>query len=163
MAESASVKLYNRDKADGYWIPTDTNLYASYIFKPNDTHISILDKIILHSSEFAADELDGGSACHLNLSEHLSQKQYEYLLKFMAKVGCKYVTFNIPNCECEECHFIAKQPFSKCPKCGSTHVSLWDRIIGYLTKISNWSAARQLEGSTRSRKNELEINIELAQ
>lgn len=162
-AESASVKLYNRDKADGYWIPTDTNLYASYIFKPNDTHISILDKIILHSSEFAADELDGGSACHLNLSEHLSQKQYEYLLKFMAKVGCKYVTFNIPNCECEECHFIAKQPFSKCPKCGSTHVSLWDRIIGYLTKISNWSAARQLEGSTRSRKNELEINIELAQ
>ena len=162
-AESASVKLYNRDKADGYWIPTDTNLYASYIFKPNDTHISILDKIILHSSEFAADELDGGSACHLNLSEHLNQKQYEYLLKFMAKVGCKYATFNIPNCECEECHFIAKQPFSKCPKCGSTHVSLWDRIIGYLTKISNWSAARQLEGSTRSRKNELEINIELAQ
>lgn len=162
-AESASVKLYNRDKADGYWIPTDTNLYASYIFKPNDTHISILDKIILHSSEFAANELDGGSACHLNLSEHLSQKQYEYLLKFMAKVGCKYATFNIPNCECEECHFIAKQPFSKCPKCGSTHVSLWDRIIGYLTKISNWSAARQLEGSTRSRKNELEINIELAQ
>lgn len=162
-AESASVKLYNRDKADGYWIPTDTNLYASYIFKPNDTHISILDKIILHSSEFAAGELDGGSACHLNLSEHLSQKQYEYLLKFMAKVGCKYATFNIPNCECEECHFIAKQPFSKCPKCGSTHVSLWDRIIGYLTKISNWSAARQLEGSTRSRKNELEINIELAQ
>ena len=129
-AESASVKLYNRDKADGYWVPTDTNLYASYIFKPNDTHISILDKIILHSSEFAADELDGGSACHLNLSEHLSQKQYEYLLKFMAKVGCKYATFNIPNCECEECHFIAKQPFSKCPKCGSTHVSLWDRIIG---------------------------------
>ena len=162
-AESASVKLYNRDKADGYWIPTDTNLYASYIFKPNDTHISILDKIILHSSEFAADELDGGSACHLNLSEHLSQKQYEYLLKFMAKVGCKYATFNIPNCECEECHFIAKQPFSKCPKCGSTHISLWDRIIGYLTKISNWSAARQIEGSTRSRKNELEINIELAQ
>lgn len=162
-AESASVKLYNRDKADGYWVPTDTNLYASYIFKPNDTHISILDKIILHSSEFAADELDGGSACHLNLSEHLSQKQYEYLLKFMAKVGCKYATFNIPNCECEECHFIAKQPFSKCPKCGSTHVSLWDRIIGYLTKISNWSAARQIEGSTRSRKNGLEINIELAQ
>lgn len=129
-AESASVKLYNRDKADGYWVPTDTNLYASYIFKPNDTHISILDKIILHSSEFAADELDGGSACHLNLSEHLSQEQYEYLLKFMAKVGCKYVTFNIPNCECDECHFIAKQPFNKCPKCGSTHVSLWDRIIG---------------------------------
>jgi anaerobic ribonucleoside-triphosphate reductase len=160
-AESASVKLYNRDKADGYWIPNDTNLYASYIFKPNDTHISILDKIILHSSEFAADELDGGSACHLNLSEHLSKKQYEYLLKFMAKVGCKYATFNVPNSECDDCGFIAKQPFSKCPKCGSTKVSLWDRIIGYLSKISNWSTARQIENKTRSRKFESDINKEL--
>lgn len=160
-AESASVKLYNRDKTDGYWVPDDTNLYASYIFKPNDTHISILDKIILHSSEFAADELDGGSACHLNLSEHLSKKQYEYLLKFMAKVGCKYATFNVPNSECDDCGFIAKQPFSKCPKCGSTKVSLWDRIIGYLSKISNWSTARQIENRTRSRKFESDIKEEL--
>ena len=57
--ESASIKLYNRDKKDGYWVPSDTNLYASYIFKPNDSEISILDKIYLHGKDFCGDNLDG--------------------------------------------------------------------------------------------------------
>ena len=36
-----------------------------------------------------------------------------------------------------------------CPKCGSTHVSLWDRIIGYLTKVKNWAEPRRIEQKTR--------------
>lgn len=147
--ESAAIKLYNRDKKDGYWVPSDTNLYASYIFKPNDPNISVLDKFILHGNEVCGDNLDGGSAAHINLSEHLSKEQYTKLLSFAAQVGCKYFTFNIPNCECEECGFIAKTPFDVCPKCGSQHVSLWDRVIGYLTKIKNWSSGRQQEQKTR--------------
>lgn len=147
--ESASIKLYNKDKKDGYWVPKDTNLYASYIFKPNDPDISILDKIYLHGRNFCGDNLDGGSSAHLNLDSHLSIEQYRKLLKYAAEVGCKYFTFNIPNCECDDCGFIAKQPFKECPKCGSTNVSLWDRVIGYLTKIKNWSAGRQIEQKTR--------------
>ena len=148
-AESLAVKNYNWDKADGYWVPEDTNLYASYIFKPNDKETSVLEKFILHGRDYIGDYLDGGSAAHINLSEHLSKAQYMRLLEFAAKNGCQYFTFNIPNCECDECGFIAKQPFDVCPKCGSTHVSLWDRIIGYLTKISNWSEGRQIEQKTR--------------
>ena len=147
--ESASIKLYNKDKKDGYWVPEDTNLYASYIFKPNDPDISILDKLYLHGRNFCGDNLDGGSSAHLNLDSHLSIEQYRKLLKYAAKVGCKYFTFNVPNCECDDCGFIAKQPFKECPKCGSTNVSLWDRVIGYLTKIKNWSAGRQIEQKTR--------------
>lgn len=147
--ESASIKLYNRDKSDGYWVPEDTNLYASYIFKPNDSNISILDKIYLHGRNFCGDNLDGGSSAHLNLDSHLSVEQYRKLLNYAAEVGCKYFTFNVPNCECEDCGFIAKQPFTKCPKCGSTNISLWDRIIGYLSKIKNWSIGRQKEQKTR--------------
>ena len=149
-AESAAIKNYNWDKADGYWVPSDTNLYASYIFKPNDPNISVLDKIILHGKNYIGDYLDGGSAAHINLSEHLSVEQYKKLLKFAAEEGCQYFTFNIPNCECENCGFIAKQPFEKCPKCGETErIVLWDRIIGYLTKIKNWSEGRQIEQKTR--------------
>lgn len=147
--ESAAIKLYNRDKNDGYWVPEDTNLYASYIFKPNDKEISILDKIYLHGRTFCGDNLDGGSAAHLNLDSHLSVEQYKKILKYAAEVGCKYFTFNIPNCECKDCGFIAKQPFDKCPKCGSTNISLWDRVIGYLTEIKNWSKGRQIEQKTR--------------
>ena len=147
-AESLAIKNYNWDKADGYWVPEDTNLYASYIYKPNDESISVLEKLRLHGSHDIGDYLDGGSAAHINLSEHLSVEQYEQLIRYAAEVGCQYLTWNIPNCECE-CGFIAKQPFKKCPKCGSTHVYLWDRIIGYLTKISNWSEGRQIEQKTR--------------
>lgn len=148
-AESASIKLYNRDAKDGYWVPEDTNLYASYIFKPNDTEISILDRIKLHGSNFASDKLDGGSAAHLNLEEHLSIEQYKKILNFAAKEECKYLTFNVPNSECNECGFITKHPIDKCPKCGSTKITYYDRVIGYLTAIKNWSEGRQKEQKTR--------------
>ena len=149
-AESLAIKNYNWDKQDGYWIPEDTNLYASYVYKPNDPNISVLRKMILHGQEYIGDYLDGGSSAHINLSEHLSVQQYKKLMKFAAENGCQYFTFNIPNCECENCGYIAKQSFDKCPKCGETEkIALYDRIIGYLTKIKNWSEGRQIEQKTR--------------
>lgn len=153
--ESAAIKLYNRDKRDGYWVPEDTNLYASYIFKPNDPDISVLDKIYLHGNAYCGDNLDGGSSAHINLETHLTKAQYDKILKYAAEVGCKYFTFNIPNCECEDCGYITKQPFDICPRCGSNNVSLWDRIIGYLTKIKNWSTGRQIEQKTRVYSHEI--------
>ena len=148
-AESLAIKNYNWDKSDGYWVPTDTNLYASYIFKPNDPSVSILDKIVMHGNNYIGDYLDGGAAAHLNLSEHLSVTQYEKLLKYAAENGCQYLTFNVPNSECDDCGFITKAPIKESPHCGSTHISLYDRIIGYLTKIRNWSDGRQKEQQNR--------------
>lgn len=151
-AESLAAKNYNWDKEDGYWVPEDTNLYASYIYKPNED-LSILEKIRLHGKDYIGDYLDGGSAAHLNLDHHLDKEQYTKILHYAAENGCQYFTFNIPNCECEDCGFIAKQPFTTCPKCGSTHVSLWDRIIGYLTKVKNWAEPRRIEQKTRVYEN----------
>ena len=147
-AESLAVKNYNWDKADGYIVPDDTNLYASYIFKPNE-NLSVLEKLRLHGKNYIGDFLDGGSAAHINLSEHLSVEQYRKLIQYAAEVGCQYFTWNIPNCECGDCGFIAKQPFDVCPKCGSKNTYLWDRVIGYLTKVKNWSEGRQIEQKTR--------------
>lgn len=159
-AESLGVKNYNFDKQDGFWIPDDTNLYASYIFKPNDPSVSVLEKIRMHGKNYIGEYLDGGAACHLNLDSHLSSKQYKHILEYAAKNGCNYLTFNVPNAECQDCGFIAKQPFDKCPKCGSDHVDLWDRIIGYITKIKNWSDARQKEFTTRIHHHIKDDNID---
>ena len=148
-AESAGIKLYNWDKEDGYQVPKDINLYTSYIFKPYDSSISVLDKFVLHGNNYIGEYLDGGVACHVNLDSHLSAEQYNKLLHFAAEVGCQYFTFNIPNSECDDCGYICKQTITKCPKCDSTNISLWDRIIGYLTKIKNWSEGRQIEQKTR--------------
>lgn len=59
MAESLAIKNYNWDKFDGYVVPEDTNLYASYIFKPNDKSLSLFDKITLHGNNYIGDYLDG--------------------------------------------------------------------------------------------------------
>lgn len=148
-AESLAVKNYNWDKADGYWVPEDTNLYASYIFKPNDKSISVLEKIRLHGSNYIGDYLDGGSAAHLNLEEHLTSKQYDSLLRYAAKHGCQYLTFNIKMMQCDDCGHIVNHPVDKCPKCGSDHLMTWTRIIGYLTAVKNWSEGRRIEFTTR--------------
>ena len=148
-AEGLAVKNYNWDKQDGYWVPEDTNLYASYIFKPNDPNVSPLDKMVLHGRNYIGDYLDGGSSAHINLSEHLSLEQNKKMLKFAAENGCQYFTYNVPNSECQDCGFITKVPIDKCPKCGSTHIDKFDRIIGYLTRIKNWSEGRQIEQKTR--------------
>ena len=100
-SESLAAKNYNWDKEDGYIVPTDTNLYASYIYKPNDPSVSVLDKLYMHGGNFANDCLDGGSAAHINLDHHLSVEQYRLLLKYAAENKCQYFTFNIPNCECD--------------------------------------------------------------
>jgi len=157
-AESLAVKNYNWDKADNYWVPSDTNLYASYVFKPNDPEISVLEKLRLHGSEYIGDWLDGGSAAHINLDSHLSVEQYRRLIGYAASVGCQYFTWNIPNSECQDCGWIGKQPVTKCPKCGSEHIDYYDRVIGYLTKIKGWSEGRRIEQKTRvyTKENEIE-------
>lgn len=148
-AESLAVKNYNWDKADGYWVPEDTNLYASYIFKPNDDSVSVLDKITMHGNNYIGDYLDGGSAAHINLEEHLTSKQYDVLLRHAAKVGCQYLTFNIKMMQCNECGHIVNRPVGKCPNCGSENLTVWTRIIGYLTAVKNWSEGRRIEFKSR--------------
>lgn len=148
-AESLGAKNYNWDKEDGYWIPDDTNLYASYIFKPNDPSLSVLDKIKMHGSDYIGEYLDGGSACHINLDSHLSKEQYGLLLKYAADNGCNYLTFNIPMTECRECGKIVNIPVHECPECGSDKINYYTRIIGYLTAVKNWNSNRQKEFETR--------------
>jgi len=147
-AESVAIKFYNWDKEDGYWVPEDTNLYASYIFKPNEND-SVLDKLYMMGSNFATDKLDGGAAAHINLDTHLSKEQYWKLMNYAANVGCTYWTVNIPQSECRDCGYITKHPISKCPKCGGEHIDYYDRVIGYLTKIKNWSDGRRKEQKLR--------------
>lgn len=148
-AESLAIKNYNWDKEDEYWVPEDTNLYASYIFKPNDPTLDIFEKLRMHGSEYIGDYLDGGAAAHLNLEEHLNEDQYMAVIDYAAQVGCNYFTFNIPMTECKKCGHIVNAPVHACPKCGSKDIKYWVRIIGYLTAVPSWSSGRQEEFKTR--------------
>lgn len=146
-AESLGVKNYNWDKEDGYEVNPDRNLYNSYFYLAHD-NTSVLDKFRLHGKNFTS-TLDGGVGCHINLEEHLSKEQYIKLIEFAVKEGTSYFTFNIPNSECEECGYITKHPINKCPKCGSTKITWYTRIIGYLRAIKNFGKERQIEAEKR--------------
>ena len=145
--EGLGVKLYEHDKADGYWVPENQNLYNCYFYNPWD-NTSILDKFILHGKQVAP-YCDGGQALHANLDEHLSKKQYLKLIDFAIKEGTNYFTFNIPISECKSCGHVVNAPIDKCPKCGSENIDYWTRIIGYLRPVSAFSNPRKIEQKKR--------------
>lgn len=145
-AEGLGVKHARWDKEAGYVVPRDC--YNSYYYKVEDTSLSVLDKFKLHGHDYVK-YLDGGSALHMNLEEHLSKEQYRNLLKVAASNGTNYFTFNIPNTICNDCGHIDKRYLKECPTCGSKNVDYATRIIGYLKRVSNFSEARQVEASKR--------------
>ena len=145
-AENVGVKHAKWDKEDGYDVFRDC--YNSYFYIVEDESINIIDKFRLHGSRYI-EHLTGGSALHVNLNEHLTQKQYRHLLKVAATEGCNYFTFNIPNTVCNSCGHIDKRNLKVCPKCEGTDLDYLTRIIGYLKRVSNFSAPRQKEAANR--------------
>lgn len=145
-AENLGVKNAEWDRKAGYYVPRDC--YNSYFFKVEDQELSVLDKMILHGQQ-VVQYLDGGSACHLNLEEHLDKTQYRTLLDIAAKIGCSYLTFNIPNTICNKCGHISKHKEAECEKCGSTDLDYITRVIGYAKRVSKYSEARQKEARRR--------------
>ena len=146
-AEGLGGKNYNWDKADGYWVPADENLYKSYFYNAHDD-TSVLDKFILHGRQ-TYQFTDGGSAAHINLDDHLSKAQYLKLIDFAIANGTNYFTFNIPNSKCEDCGHVVKKPVSTCHKCGSQHITQYTRVIGYLRPIKTFGQDRQIEAAKR--------------
>ena len=145
-AENVGVKHAKWDREDGYFVPREC--YNSYFYVVEDDSLNIIDKFKLHGAPFI-EHLTGGSALHMNLEEHLSKEQYLQLLKVAAHEGCNYFTFNIPNTICNDCGHIDKRYLHECPVCGSKNVDYMTRIIGYLKRVSNFSAARQAEAARR--------------
>ena len=146
MAENLGVKNAKWDKKDGYFVPRDC--YNSYFYIVEDEACGVIAKLILHGRDFTK-YLDGGSALHMNLEEHLTKNQYKMLLNSMIKTGCPYFTINVPNTICNDCGYIDKRSLEECTKCGSKNLDYLTRIIGYLKRVSKWSEARQKEGAKR--------------
>lgn len=147
-AEGLGGKNYRWDKEDGYWVPEDENLYNSYFYDAHDD-TRVLDKFILHGRQ-TYQYTDGGSALHCNLQDHLSKEQYLKLIDFAIENGTSYYTFNIPNSKCEDCGHIIKKPIEVCPCCGSSNITQYTRIIGYLRPIPAFGKDRQIEAAKRT-------------
>lgn len=147
-AENLAGKNYNWDRKDGYFVSPSRVMYSSYFYNPEDTSLSIIDKFKLHGEEYVK-YLDGGSALHMNLEEHLTQAQYRQLLNVAAHYGTNYFTFNVRNTVCNDCGYISKETLTECPQCHGKNLDYLTRVIGYLKRISSFAEIRQKEAFQR--------------
>jgi len=146
--ENLSGKNYKWDKKDGFFVSPSRNMYSSYFYNPEDESLSMIDKFKLHGEDYVK-YLDGGSALHMNIAEHLSKDQYRQLMKTAAHYGTNYFTFNCRNTVCNDCGYISKDTLTECPHCGSHNLDYLTRVIGYLKRISSFSEMRQVEADKR--------------
>jgi len=147
--ENLSVKNYQWNKAANYFVSKKHDMYSSYFFNPEDETLTVIDKMKLHGINYVK-YLDGGSACHINLKEHLTKEQYRQLLKIAVINGTNYFTFNCKNTVCNDCGYISKDTLKVCPKCKSKNLDYLTRIIGYLKRVSSFSESRQTEEQKRA-------------
>ena len=147
-AENLAGKNYNWDRKDGYYVSPNHVLYSSYFYNPEDTSLSMIDKFKLHGEDYVK-YLDGGSALHMNIQEHLTKEQYRQMLNVAAHYGTNYFTFNCRNTVCNDCGYISKDTLTVCPKCGSKNLDYLTRVIGYLKRVSSFAEIRQQEAFQR--------------
>lgn len=145
-AENLGVKNAKWDKEDGYVVPRDC--YNSYFYIVEDETTDILSKFELHGKKLTK-YLDGGSAQHNNLSEHLTKEQYKALNKKAIREGCSYWTYNVKNTVCNKCDYRSKHTLDICPRCGSRDLDYITRIIGYTKRTSSFAEPRQKEEGRR--------------
>ena len=145
-AENLGVKNAKWDKEAGF--AAKRACYNSYFYRVEDDSLSILDKIELYGKEIT-DNLDGGSALHLNLEQLLSVEQAKQLFNLCRKNGVPYWTTNTKCTICNSCGKIDPETRKECRACGSTDIDYGTRIIGYLRRISSFSDGRQQEAAKR--------------
>jgi len=151
-AENLGVKNSLWDSRDNLVVKREC--YNSYFYIVEDELTNPIDKFILHGDTYTK-YLDGGSALHLNLEEHLDYEQYLKLLKVAAINKTNYWTINVKNTICNTCGHIDKATHNKCPRCSSYDVDYATRVIGYLKRIKNFSKDRQIEAKKRYSADEL--------
>lgn len=146
-AENLGVKNYKWGKELGY--EARRECFNSYFFPVEDESYTISDRLRLHGREMVK-YLDGGSACHLNLAQLLTEKQAYKLICEAGRIGCNYWTYNCLVTICDTCGYINVHTKDYCTKCGETeNIDYATRVIGYLRRISSYSEGRRKEHGFR--------------
>ena len=141
-AENTAKKLADKDKVLGY--NTQYDLYANQ-FIPLSKRCNLLDRILLSSQ--MDKYCSGGSIMHITVDGQIDSKTMKDLATSIIESGVKYFAFNyeINQCKNKDCNKIFVGKHTHCPQCGSEDIERYMRIVGFLTKKSQWSRERAAE------------------
>lgn len=139
-AENTAKKLADKDRLLG--LNDKYDLYSNQ-FIPLSVRCNLLDRIRLSS------EMDkycsGGSIMHVTVDGQINKKTMNDLANAILESGVKYFAFNYEINQCKSCQKIFVGKHEHCPECGSTELERYMRVVGFCTKVSSWSEARQAE------------------
>ncbi len=89
------------------------------------------------------DLLTGGGICHFNVGEKITGNQAKSIIEHAIKVGCEHFAINTVYSICENEHWTLGE-VGKCPQCGKDIVDHATRVVGFLTRTSDWTKKKKL-------------------
>ena len=137
-AENVAVKLAKKDRILGYngTYPLYSNQFIPLIERTN-----MLDRIELQGT--FDNKFSGGAICHLNMDQEIKDASImANLIETCAKRGVVYFAINYVLQECEDGHMSVGN-VETCPICGKPITGKYTRVVGFLTKVSNWNKTRR--------------------
>ena len=137
-AENVAVKLAKKDRILGY-----NDIYPLYSnqFIPLIERTNMLDRIELQGT--FDNKFSGGAICHLNMDQEIKDASImANLIETCAKRGVVYFAINYVLQECEEGHMSVGN-VDVCPACGKPIIGKYTRVVGFLTKVSNFNKVRR--------------------
>ena len=138
--ENTCVKLAVKDKVLGF-----NNQYKMYSnqFIPLSKRCNIFDRVKLSGAYDI--QCSGGSIMHITIDSKVSKETMKDFVISTLGAGVKYFAFNYKINQCKDCSHIFVGEHEVCPECGSKELEKFTRVVGFLTKISQWSQTRQEE------------------
>lgn len=137
-AENVSVKICKKDKLLGY---NDRYELYSNQFIPLIKKTNMLDRIELQG--LFDSQFSGGAICHLNMDQEIKDVEVmKNLIITCAKKKVVYFAINYVLQECEEGH-LSVGNIENCPVCGKPILNKYTRVVGFLSKVSNWNKTRR--------------------
>ena len=151
--ESASFRLalqdYNRFhdlvKEGQVYIP----IYMGKPFYSNSVVPYYVDVPISRRVEWEAEvqqEFTGGVMLHLFMHEAMDPYALKKLVyNIVSRTKIVYFSITPSISVCNDCGWRGVGIHFKCPKCGSSRVDIWSRIVGYYRPIRSWNDGKKAE------------------
>lgn len=141
--ESAAITFAKKDKL---FFPNQKYEIYSNQYIPLWKNVDIQERIRLQGK---FDSLcSGGAICHLNSVDSLTKDQMKTLILAAAKAGCIYFAVNMNMARCQSCGKLFIGKFDKSP-CHNADMDIYVRVVGFLTKVSDWTKGRREEYKNR--------------
>lgn len=149
-AEGTCYRLARKDKDKYKDIITQGTESAPYY--TNSCHIPVSQvkgiNDMIKSQEDLQTQYTGGTVNHIYLNGSISGEQAKHIVKsLLTDYKNPYISLSPINRYCPD-HGYVKEHVNSCPKCGK-QLDLYQRITGYLRKVSNFNIGKSQEFKDR--------------